>query len=97
MVDGVGQALVAEAVVLFPEDTVSGALRLMREHGVHLLPVVDGKRGDLLGNVTAEELLTSWKHVSQCSMAEVLAGREAEKITGRMALRFTDGTGRWLH
>lgn len=89
--------MVADAVVLFPSDTVGGALRLMREHRVHLLPVVCGDRGDFLGNVTIEELLTSWRHVSGVSMAEVLAAREAEKITGRTPLRFTDGAGSWLH
>lgn len=90
--------MVADAVVLFPSDTVGGALRLMREHGVHLLPVVCGDRGDFLGNVTSEELLTSWRHVVTVSMAEVLAGREAEKITGRVPLRFTDGAGGpWVH
>lgn len=97
MLGEVSQSKVAEAVVLFPTDTVGGALRLMREHGVHLLPVVCGDRGDFLGNVTTEELLTGWRHVASVSMAEVLAAREAEKITGRQPLRFTDGGGHWLH
>ncbi|WP_343073602.1 CBS domain-containing protein [Pyxidicoccus fallax] len=66
------QTLVSRAVTLFPEDTVLAALQVMHRHGVHVLPVVDGHDGELLGEVTEGEL----QRLSGCAplarLAEIL-------------------------
>lgn len=79
------QALVSRAVTLFPEDTVLAALQVMHRHGVHVLPVVDGHGGELLGEVTEGEL----QRLSGCAplarLAEILtvkAVTAAEETTG---------------
>jgi CBS domain-containing protein len=69
------QSLVSRAVTLFPEDTVLSALQVMHRHGVHVLPVVDGQDGELLGEVTEGEL----QRLSACAplarLAEILTAK----------------------
>lgn len=73
------QSLVSRAVTLFPEDTVLAALQVMHHHGLHVLPVVDGQDGELLGEVTEGEL----QRLSACAplarLAEILT---AKALTG---------------
>ena len=68
------QQWVAQAVTLFAKDTIMAALRVMQEHGVRQLPVVDDEHGNLIGEVTEEELRRLWKVAPLSSMAEVLSG-----------------------
>ncbi|MBM7114511.1 CBS domain-containing protein [[Archangium] primigenium] len=65
---------VAQAVMLFAKDTIMAALRVMQEHGVRRLPVVDEERGEWLGEVTEEQLRRLWKVAPLSSMAEILTG-----------------------
>ncbi|ATB27586.1 CBS domain-containing protein [Melittangium boletus] len=76
------QQEVAQAVMLFAKDTIMAALRVMQEHGVRQLPVVDEERGEWLGEVTEEELRRLWKVAPLISMAEVLSGTPQPKPTG---------------
>ena len=73
------KSLVSRAVTLFPEDTVLAALQVMHRHGLHVLPVVDGHHGELLGEVTEGEL----QRLSACAplarLAEILT---AKALTG---------------
>ncbi len=75
--DGRGQdeveARVAGAVMLFAQDTVVAALRVMQQYGVRQLPVVDEMHGELLGEVTDEELRRMWAVAPLASMAEILS------------------------
>ncbi|QSQ20697.1 CBS domain-containing protein [Pyxidicoccus parkwayensis] len=67
------RALVARAVTVFPNDTVVRALALMKRYGLDRLPVVDEARGELLGNVTAEDLRRVWEHSPLACMSEILS------------------------
>lgn len=66
-----------QAPHLFPEDTVFGALRLMQQHGLTLLPVVDGEDGRVLGEVHEAELYRLWEAQPLARMSEVLSARAA--------------------
>jgi|GEM_PF-2212618 len=68
------QRELAQAVTLFAKDTIMAALRVMQEHGVRQLPVVDEECGEWLGEVTEEELRRLWKVAPLSSMAEILSG-----------------------
>jgi predicted transcriptional regulator len=68
------QQWVAQAVTLFAKDTIMAALRVMQEHGVRQLPVVDEVHGNLIGEVTEEQLRRLWKVAPLSSMEEVLSG-----------------------
>ncbi|MBU8900153.1 CBS domain-containing protein [Corallococcus sp. M34] len=68
-------AYVSRAVTLFPEDTVLGALQLMYRHGARVLPVVDGTRGELLGEVTLDELHRLSRRMPLTRMAEILTAK----------------------
>jgi CBS domain-containing protein len=72
-------------VTLFPEDTVLSALQVMHRHGLHVLPVVDGENGELLGEVSEGEL----QRLSACAplvpLAEILTAKALagmEETTG---------------
>lgn len=67
------RALVARAVTLFPSDTVVRAMALMQRYGLDRLPVVDESRGELLGDVTAEDLRRVWEHAPLACMSEILS------------------------
>ncbi|WP_239015069.1 CBS domain-containing protein [Archangium violaceum] len=67
------KALVAKAVTLFPNDTVMRALALMQRYGLDWLPVVDESRGELIGDVTAEDLRKVWEHSPLACMSEILS------------------------
>ncbi len=75
--DGRGQGevetRVVGAVMLFAQDTVVAALRVMQQYGVRQLPVVDEEYGELLGEVTDEELRRMWAVAPLASMAEILS------------------------
>ncbi len=49
-------------IILYPRDTVLRALEVMHRYGVHLLPVVDERHGDVLGHVAEEELVPHLVH-----------------------------------
>ncbi|MET0404717.1 MAG: CBS domain-containing protein, partial [Cystobacter sp.] len=72
---GMDQEWVSKATTLFGGDTIVAALRVMRELGVNQLPVVDEERGELLGEITSEELSQWWKVSPLASMEEILSGR----------------------
>ncbi|MFP2909537.1 HPP family protein [Pyxidicoccus sp. 3LFB2] len=95
------KTFVARAVTLFPEDTVLAALQVMHRHGVHVLPVVDGQDGELLGEVTEGEL----QRLSACAplarLAEILTAKALtgmEETTGVPYEALTPAPARpWLH
>lgn len=66
-----------QAVTLFAEDTVLGALGVMQQHGVDRLAVVDAYQGEWLGEVTVEELRKLWEVAPLACMSEVLTARAA--------------------
>ena len=68
-----------EAPRLFPEDTVFGALRLMQQHGLTLLPVVDAADGRVLGEVHEAELYRLWEAQPLARMSEVLTARSTRR------------------
>ena len=70
----VGQTdVVAKAVTLFPKDTVVRALSLMQRYGLGRLPVVDETHGELIGDVTADDLARVWEHAPLACMSEILS------------------------
>lgn len=64
---------VAKAVTLFPKDTVVRALSLMQRYGLSRLPVVDDVHGELIGDVTADDLTRVWQHAPLACMSEILS------------------------
>ncbi|NOJ77957.1 CBS domain-containing protein [Myxococcus xanthus] len=64
---------VAKAVTLFPRDTVVRALSLMQRYGLSRLPVVDDVHGELIGDVTADDLTRVWQHAPLACMSEILS------------------------
>ncbi len=64
---------VARAVTLFPRDTVMRALSLMQRYGLGRLPVVDETDGELLGDVTADDLTQVWRYAPLACMSEILS------------------------
>ncbi|MFP2928349.1 CBS domain-containing protein [Pyxidicoccus sp. 3LG] len=95
------ESLVVRAVTLFPEDTVLAALQVMHHHGVHVLPVVDGRDGELLGEVTEGELHRLSAAAPLARLAEILtvkALRAPEETTGLPYEPLLAGAEpRWLH
>ena len=71
---GTVEEWVSRAVTLFAGDTIVAALRVMQEMGVRQLPVVDEEHGELLGEITEEELRQLWKVSPLASMEEILSG-----------------------
>jgi CBS-domain-containing membrane protein len=68
---------VVRAVTLFAEDTVMSALRVMQQHRVATLAVVDAREGRWLGDVSEEELRRLWEVAPLACMSEVLTVRAA--------------------
>ena len=68
------EQLASRAATLFAGDTIVAALRMMQELGVRQLPVVDEEHGELMGEVTEEELGRLWKVSPLASMEEILSG-----------------------
>lgn len=66
------EALISQAVSLFPRDTVLTALRVMQRYGLTRLPVVDEHRGELIGHVNEEELYRLWAGAPLARMSELL-------------------------
>jgi len=95
------QTILSRAVTLFPEDTVLGALQVMHRHGVHVLPVVDGCDGELLGEVTEQELQRLSGRAPLARMAEILTAKAVkgpEETTGLpIAPPRHASRQRWLH
>ncbi|WP_426756682.1 CBS domain-containing protein [Myxococcus sp. Y35] len=65
--------VVAKAVTLFPRDTVVRALSLMQRYGVCRLPVVDETHGELIGDVTEDDLTRVWQLAPLACMSEILS------------------------
>jgi predicted transcriptional regulator len=93
-------------ILLYPRDTVLRALQVMHRCGVHLLPVVDERHGEVLGHVTEEELHRIWATLPLARMSEILSARAAmasEGIADERPARVVfvpDGQGSrstWLH
>jgi CBS-domain-containing membrane protein len=66
------ETLSSTEVVLLPTDTLLRALRMMEQHQVWLLPVVE-QAGGLLGLVTREHLLSAWRVDPLLPVASVMA------------------------
>ena len=62
-------------IILYPRDTVMRALEVMHRYGVHLLPVVDERHGEVLGHVSEEELHRIWSTLPLARMTEILTAR----------------------
>jgi CBS domain-containing protein len=93
------QSLVSRAVTLFPEDTVLSALQVMHHHGVHVLPVVDGRDGELLGEVTEGELQRLSAFAPLARLAEILTAKAlagTEEKTG-VQHEAREPARLWLH
>jgi CBS-domain-containing membrane protein len=65
---------IREALMVFSDDTVLRALRVMQDNGVRSLPVVTEVDGDLLGVITLEALYRAWAVSPLARLTEVLAG-----------------------
>lgn len=79
------ESLISRAITLFPSDTVLGALQVMGRYGLSVLPVVDEARGELLGEVTEDELRRLFARLPLARMAEILTVKvlsQEEEITG---------------
>lgn len=95
------QNLLTRALTLFPEDTVLGALQQMYRHGVQVLPVVEGHGGELLGEVTEDELHRVARRRPLARLAEILtvkalAAPEETTVDTAAPPRRTALSG-WLH
>ncbi|MBN1208907.1 MAG: hypothetical protein JXB05_28875 [Myxococcaceae bacterium] len=96
------ESIVSRAVTLFPSDTVLAGLQLMQRYGLGVLPVVDEACGELLGEVTEEELCCVASRLPLLRLSEVLAAKArggGEGITpGEELERAAVGSaGAWLH
>lgn len=79
------ESLISSAITLFPSDTVLGALQMMGRYGLSVLPVVDEARGELLGEVSEDELRRLYARLPLARMAEILTVKvlsQEEEITG---------------
>lgn len=79
------ESLISRALTLFPSDTVLAALQMMGRYGLSVLPVVDDVRGELLGEVTEDELRRLWPRLPLARMAEILTAKllnREEETTG---------------
>ncbi len=91
------------AIALFPSDSVLAALQVMHQHGLAVLPVVDGERGELLGEVTEVELCCVASRLPLILLAEVLTAKALggqEGMTGEpepMWEPASESPPRWLH
>jgi CBS-domain-containing membrane protein len=65
------------SLTLYPRDTVLRALEVMHRYGVHQLPVVDERHGELLGSVTEGELHLIWHRLPLARLGEILSARAA--------------------
>jgi predicted transcriptional regulator len=86
-------------VILYPRDTVVRALEVMHRYGVHLLPVVDERSGEVLGHVSLEELRRLGNRLPLVRMTEILTARAAwgsEGIAGGPVEHETP-VQTWLH
>ncbi len=86
------EALISQAVSLFPRDTVLTALSVMQRYGLTRLPVVDELKGELLGHVHEEELYRVWAGAPLARMSELLSVRSTA-AGGMSELR----TRCWVH
>ncbi|WP_338873481.1 CBS domain-containing protein [Myxococcus stipitatus] len=89
--------LVSRAVTLFPEDTVLSALQVMHRHGVHVLPVVDGRDGAWLGEVSQQELHRLSGFAPLARLAEILTARALAETEEKTAEPLALSQPRWLH
>ncbi|QSQ12407.1 CBS domain-containing protein [Myxococcus landrumensis] len=89
--------LVSHAVTLFPEDTVLSALQVMHRHGVHVLPVVDGRDGAWLGQVSQQELHRLSGFAPLARLAEILTARALVETEKKAAESVALAPPRWLH
>lgn len=95
------QNLLTRAITLFPEDTVLAALQQMYRHGVQVLPVVEGHGGELLGEVTEDELHRVARRRPLARLAEILtvkalAAPEENTVDTVAPPRLAASSG-WLH
>ena len=97
------ESLVAEAITLFPSDTVLAALQVMHRYGLSVLPVVDEERGELVGQVTEAGLCRVAARLPLIGISEVLTAKArgaGEGMTGRRAepvIEAPEAAPRWLH
>lgn len=95
------KSFAVRAVTLFPEDTVLAALQVMHQQGVHVLPVVDGQDGELLGEVSEGELQRLSACVPLARLAEILTAKaltDREETTGVPYEALIPSPARlWLH
>jgi CBS domain-containing protein len=74
-------------IILYPRDTVMRALEVMHRYGVHLLPVVEERHGEVLGHVTLEELRRLGNTLPLARMTEILTARAVLASEGIAAAR----------
>lgn len=66
------EAVVAMNVTVLPTDTLLCALRIMQEHQLRLLPVVE-ETGELLGLISETHILEAWEEDPLRLVSEVMA------------------------
>ena len=61
-------ALIPKVITAGPDQTIADALKLLDEHGIRALPVVDKDTGKLLGLLSVQSVMCELaKVVGQCS------------------------------
>jgi CBS domain-containing protein len=86
------ETVTADPVTVLPTDTLLCALRLMEEHQVRVLPVVE-ETGALLGLIHEAHILGAWEEDPLGLVAEVMAecGAPEEEQEGREGNRLPWG------
>jgi len=67
------EELVGQAVTLFIEDTVFTGLGVMQQHGLGRVAVVHEHSGELVGEVSVEDLYRAWATDPFMSVGQVLS------------------------
>lgn len=68
------EQLISQAVTLFAKDTVFAGLGVMQEHRLGRVAVVREESGELLGEVSVEDLYRAWSTDPFMSVGEVVGG-----------------------
>ncbi len=68
------EELVSQAVTLFVEDTVFTGLGVMQQHRLGRVAVVHAGSGELMGEISVEQLYRAWATDPFMTVGQVLTG-----------------------
>lgn len=68
------EELISQAVTLFAQDTVFAAVGVMQQHRLGRVAVVQEESGQLLGEVTVEDLYRAWTTDPFMTVGQVVSG-----------------------